>query len=225
MKTSILERVSSAASWLGAVASIIAVAVYYVGSQAKLNDVVKYTVQRSVSEEFLKELEQRKKEIAGLEVQTKQFIENTVIQVQELKEQQQKILLLASTQKMDASLQADFLDEVANRVSKVVNNGDIDKRIKLIESVVIQDPEKALQLPFIKRELSQLTKSVDAMNSKLEDFEDSLSDIKVHKAEVSALSNQVALTNNWMIGIFGALGVSVLGLLIGNVFQHRKQQS
>ncbi len=226
-----VEKFSSFASWTGVIATIIAVTSYYSVYQKELSeDLINNEIKkRDIYRVLEKVVNESQRDILKMKDELSMKVEVTSSVVEELKEQQQRLLLLASTQGMDSASQQEFIALVAERVASKLEQrsspNKLEKRIKLIEEVVVQTPEKALQIPFIKKEVSGISKSIEKIENSLKSVDDSLDDIKVYRSQVESLTNQVNQTNNWMIGIFGALGVSVLGLLIGNVFQHRREKS
>ncbi len=226
----VVEKLSSAASWLGAMAAVIAVASYVFYQKELTFEVSKNSVrQRDLVEHLEKSLDVYRENIKDLRVETMELSSAATRQIETLKEQQQRLLLLASTQKLDPSSQEEFISLVTQRViskiSKDSKSDEMERRIEIIEDVIVQNPEKALQIPFIKNEVANILKSIQGIQKTLNTVDDSLDEIKVYKSQVDSLTNQVNQTNNWMIGIFGALGVSVLGLLIGNLFQRKNAQT
>lgn len=224
-------KLSSIASWVGVLAAIFAVTSYYAFYQKEIATEMKYNAisQREIANNLEIVFMKSQNSIEKLKIETEKISAKTSQQIEELKEQQQRLLLLASTQNLDPTSQKKFIaliaEKVSSKISKSTDSKKLENRIKLIEDVVVQNPEKALQIPFIKSDVAGILKSIERIQETLKSVDDSLDEIKVYKSQVESLTNQVNQTNNWMIGIFGALGVSVLGLLIGNVFQRRKVQS
>ena len=124
-----------------------------------------------------------------------------------------------------------MISEVSERVTKNISkqslevSGELEKKVKEMEGIIMQNPEKALQIPFIKRDITEIKESLNTVQTKIDELKDSLLAVEIYKSKVEALNDKISQTNNWMIGIFGGLGVSILGLLIGNVFQHRKMSA
>lgn len=227
----VIEKFVSVASWAGVMATIIAIVSYYGVYQKDISEKMIYEAmsQRDISNRLESVIKDSQSRIDEIKIEVAELSKNRVNDIDKIKDQLQRLLLLASTQNLDSKSQQELISLVTERVaSKLSENTDINEltnRIKIIEDVVVQNPEKALQIPFIKQEVSGISKSVEKIQETLKSLDDSLDEIKVYKSQVDSLTNQVNNTNNWMIGIFGALGVSVLGLLIGNVFKQRREQA
>jgi len=86
------------------------------------------------------------------------------------------------------------------------------------------NPAKALSLHLLKKELENINLSIIDMKKEVVKIYSPDKDSSIYKVQLSSLKEQISQTNNWMIGIFGGLGVSVLGLLINNVIQQRKSK-
>ncbi len=224
-------KLSLIASWIGVVATIFAVTSFYTFFQRnKATEMVYNAIsQREIAKNIEIVIMKSQNSIEKLKLEIEEISAKTSLQIEVLKEQQQRLLLLASTQNLDPNSQKKFIalitEKVSSKISKSTDLKKMETRIKLIEDVIVQNPEKALQIPFIKSDVAGILKSIESIQETLKSVDDSLDEIKVYKSQVESLTNQVNQTNNWMIGIFGALGVSVLGLLIGNVFRKNKAQS
>ena len=228
-----LEKLSSYASWIGVVGALLAFISFYIGSQQQMVDKLKYTSysQRDIAKKLDEEVKNIKIKISQADEITKGVLASTEKQIQDIKEQQQRLLLLATTQNMDNTTQQKLIKEISERVTTEISkqsiktSSELESKVKEIEGIILQNPIKALQIPFINREVTEIKQSLTMVQNKIDDIKDSLLAVEVYKSKVEALNDKIGQTNNWMIGIFGGLGVSILGLLIGNIFQHRKMTS
>ena len=150
--------------------------------------------------------------------------------LKEIKEEQQRIILLASFQRMDPKLQEKFIETVSSRVQKNLSSSftsSVDKlggRLQRIEELVISNPNKALSIPLLRRDIGDINKDLYLLKNKVEEIDNIMIENAALKSQAQSLQVQLSQLNNLMIGIFGALGVSVIGLVINNIILHNKNQ-
>ncbi len=222
-----LRPLLNVASWLGIFVAFFSFVVFFYSNYR-----IKYTESQLRETLVLKKLEAEKansiSNIAKLKLEIIQLSESTTSEIDTIKKQMQELVLLTSTQNLNSSSQKKIIslitEQMATKLSEKSDTSLLINRIKVIEDVVVQNPEKALQIPFIKKELERGSKSIEQLQDALKSIDASLDEIKLYKSQIESLINQVNMTNNWMIGMFGALVVSIVGLLINSTFRQRPVQ-
>jgi hypothetical protein len=111
-----------------------------------------------------------------------------------LKELEQHISSLSNIPKEDALYIE--LQKVSNSV------GDLNSREAKIESVILENPAKALEMPLLRRDLDNVKESQQAALVNLKDSVDRIYDL-----------------NKWLLG---AMAVSIVTLAAGNLLKPKE---
>lgn len=229
----IVEKISAWMSVTGVLAGVI-VAILSYNIKLRRNEHIQLaTIEQSkeLTQKVNQQIENLQKEIESSIAERKtntESLDKLKNKIDQIKEEQQKILILASVQKMDPKLQTKFIESVSNRVqlnlsSSIKSNVEgIKKRLEELEALIVSGPIKALSIPLLRRAIGELDQKVSLINGKTEKINQILLVNASLKAQIQSLKEQLSQLNNWMIGIFGALGVSVIGLVINNIILHKK---
>jgi hypothetical protein len=232
----ILEKISSWMSIVGVLVAVFAFLITTFYRTARDNKTVQLmSIEQSymVTEKIQKKIEDLEKKLTVSSISSQSdadSIKNLKTQIDKLEEEQQKILLLASVQRMDPQLQQKLVESISNRVqtdlSQAIKSSvdGIGKRLGDLESLIVSDPNKALSIPILRRDIHDLNQEFTILNGKTDKIDQVLLENAVLKSQTQSLKEQLSQLNNWMIGIFGALGVSVIGLVINNIVLQRKSE-
>jgi hypothetical protein len=80
--------------------------------------------------------------------------------------------------------------------------GQLDKRLKEMETVILADPTKALSLPLLQRDLQAVSQQLDR-----------------GLASAKADSDRVYDLMKWVLGLMGIVSLSLVGTAVGSVFK------
>jgi hypothetical protein len=117
--------------------------------------------------------------------------EKVVITSNQLKEALDKIEKLNTQVASMKSLPVDLAVSAEIEVIKT-NLNTIEKELDVLNSAILATPEKALEIPLLKKELSLLSQQ--------------------YESRTQALEREIQRANNTMQWIIGTLGLGVLGL-------------
>ena len=84
----------------------------------------------------------------------------------------------------------------------------IGERINSIESAILQDPEKAVAVPILRRDLDNLEQSLRR-------------DVSATRDEIARIHDQ----NRWFFGLMGTAWFGLLSLAVANLFKSRNDRS
>jgi hypothetical protein len=82
------------------------------------------------------------------------------------------------------------------------NQESLDKRLSSIEQVIFDNPEKSLELTFMRREIDNMKITYQS------ETERTLREIE-----------RVYSQNNWFIGLMFTIAIGMIGLAVGNFFK------
>ena len=194
-----------------------------------MNSVENSFIIKDVLSNRIETIESWLKQTDSLKTDTADLVNILKNRINKIEEEQQKILLLASVQRMDLQLQKSFVESVSKKVESKLSISikssvdDVANRLNSLETLIISDPNKALSMPFLKRDISDIKRKVAEIDNKTVRIDQVMLENAGLKVQTQSLKDQLSQLNNWIIGIFGALGVSVIGLVINNIVQQRKQ--
>ena len=95
------------------------------------------------------------------------------------------------------------VEKVASRLDSLdKQSGAIDSRMSKLETAILADPQKVLELPLLKKDLQAFQQQVDR----------ELNALKTENARVYDLMK-------WLIGLMALVSLSLVGTAIGNVFK------
>ncbi|MGA3118832.1 MAG: hypothetical protein ABSF90_30970 [Syntrophobacteraceae bacterium] len=95
------------------------------------------------------------------------------------------------------------VEKVASHIDTLdKQTASIDERMLKIESVILADPQKVLELPLLKRDLQTLQQQLDR-------------DINALRGE----NTHVYDLMKWLIGLMALVSLSLIGAAVGNIFR------
>jgi hypothetical protein len=116
---------------------------------------------------------------------------------------QQKILVL--------EIQLNKIEKTNNKIDTIFNNSNLvslEKRIKIIETGISENPEKSLSILQVRQEIELLKKG--------DDYSKELTQTKL-----DALHKELDIQNAWMLGVLIAIFGTILSLIIPNLLARR----
>jgi len=177
IKSRWLDKASISAAVLGAIAALISFVITFTAENFK-------TI-----------------EIDGIEFQTKPpstiYLEDTVLLKKEVVSIKTQLTNLTSIPKDSA---------VSARLSKIESHlSSLDKNITIINKAIMQSPEKALELPMLRRDIASLQKQYESATKSLE-------------REISRAYDTI----KWVIG---TIVLGILGLAASVFLRERNEQN
>ena len=174
----------------------------------------------------LKEVERTTTELPPSVDDIKVKIETLNSKNKELDEQQQKILLYIAGRQVEEKDEETFLESIDSRVNDNINKriSDFDDKIRKIENVIVPDTYKALQIPFIRKDINTLETNIKEIVKDISTINDNFKSLTSYKEKVESLQKQINLGFNIMLTLMGGLIISIASLVIGNVINKKQSQ-
>ncbi|MCS0334763.1 hypothetical protein ND981_17700 [Vibrio diabolicus] len=146
--------------------------------------------------------------------------------VAKLTEQQQRIQKLVAEQVIAPELRGDLISVIGNSVEENISGNlgldDMENRIGVIESVIVDNPEKAMKLPLLIQKLEYLFNEAKGLNEELVKLGDKVDKTEEYKVEIKILQSQISNLNALVLSLFGGLLVAVMSIGLGNFREKQK---
>ena len=159
------NKLATIAAWLGIIGAGYSIYAYWNSSANDIKNMVVHETSEVLSRQVEESLERTERATALFKSELSELRESIDVELTNVKEQNQRLLLLASTQNLDSTSQRELLNLVTARVTENIADNDgvnkLENRLNLLEEVIIKDPVEALTIPLIKNEISNLNDSID----------------------------------------------------------------
>ncbi|MCC2525737.1 hypothetical protein [Vibrio coralliilyticus] len=227
------NRVSLAVSWIGVLASLIAIFSYIVQKNEQDQDLAlaeetqyQLEVRQSLNAQLIDIVEVLRDQINNTQEQnfvlTKLLHQNIAL-TEELGERLNQVMLNDVVETTESTaLKEEISKQVGDALSRNDNFVGLNRRMETIESVIVATPEKAMKLPLIQKVLEVKSEELDEVQVELSNIDKTLEQIKQYENKISVIDSKLTTSNTWMSGILIALLVSIVGMLLSNITKNKE---
>ena len=134
------------------------------------------------------------------ELAMKAQIENINSEIMSIKQEQAKLIEQINALSQPTSETA-LTRDITNLRSSV---NDVDERLAKIEGIIVQDPQEALEVPFLRKDLENVSSTTEL--------------------QISDLRQDVERSYNLMLVTIVALAVAVLAPALSNLFRKNREE-
>ncbi len=167
--------------------------------------------------------------IEELEVGFSDKLELLSPQVKHIDEQQELLTLYVTAQNMQEPLKNELMEIIERRLELKLEEKlgvtSLENRIQIIETSILANPEKVLQVPMLVKDMAVIDADVQDIEKKITDIDSKIDDVEKYQIKINVLESQLADIKSWASNILIGLFLAIFSLFGSKYIDSRKKTS